>query len=120
MSRRSCTTVGCTAIPLTCKIEAAGSRRAGKIMLSVFFFEVRVCCGCGLLGDDSLLVLLCCCDLPLVSRVDLNQIYPTKDLVLLTRLGFFSFGIISTYVGFGIEIRLHFFQFESASYFLPM
>ena len=110
MLRRSCAVAGCTAIPVTCKIEAAVSRRAGAIIVSVFFLEVRVCCGCGLLGDDSTFVLLWCCDLPLVSHMDLNQIYHTKDLVWLIRLQLFSFKIISTYVGFGIEIRLQFFH----------
>ena len=39
MLRRSCAIAGCTAIPLTCKIEAAGSWWAGEIMVSVFFFR---------------------------------------------------------------------------------
>ena len=34
------------AITLTCKIEAAGSRQAGEIMVSVFFRSCAVCCGC--------------------------------------------------------------------------
>jgi hypothetical protein len=34
------------AIALTYKVEAAGSRRAGEIMVLVFFVGQAVCCGC--------------------------------------------------------------------------
>jgi hypothetical protein len=43
----------CTAIALTFTCEAAGSRRVGEIMVSLFFGGCVVCCGC-VLGDGSL------------------------------------------------------------------
>lgn len=60
---------------LTLKIGAAGGRRAGGIMVPVFFFRLEVVC-CGLFAGRELpLVFLWRCDTPLVIHMDFKKIY---------------------------------------------